>query len=464
MQGHETARFIEIPIDKGTVPNFETRLGYPKLFNMFVGEQRKLYSTAWLNQFNKNRAILNSRAVLETTFGNGSYLVVNEEGLFNIDFTGHVRFIGIIKNNGKPVQMDENLQNQVGIVDGENLYVYDLNSGFFGPMGEPNGFVFKSPISIVVLNSIAIVLDLDTSSWGISDPNNMLLFPPLDNVAQISSALTQAASLQTLDDNLYIFGTTGVERWVPNSGNNPYLFPFAKDNNYRVDFGLLSVNGSQRGFNIIYILSSKYIPMSITVQGAKDLTGEGFAKIIANYPDVKLAQTSFYTYLGNYFFHIYFPESKISWIYNTTTETWANGDDNIVCAVPRQDIVCTDKGIFELTDDEKYAVSKKREWQSDRIKNYRGTEPYRELLNSVEAQIVQGFIQSSTVEPQHINLKISFDSQSWSNTVTALMGNTGDRNDLTIWRCNIAAKEFTFNMQYQGPYNLVVDKVTAILK
>ncbi len=464
MQGHETQKFVEIPINKGTVPNFEVRLGYPKIFNMFVGEMEKIYCTPWLSKINNNLQVIDNRAMLQTTFGNGSYLVVTSSHLVRVDFTGHVTVIHEIKNNGNPVQMAENLQNQVGIVDGKNLYVYDQNTDSFHILSEGDGFTFKTPISIVVVNAIAVVLDFDTGSWAISDPNQMLTFPPLDNVAQISSALTQASTLATLDDNLYIFGTTGVERWVPNSGNNPYLFPFAKDNNYRVDFGSLATNGVQRGFNEIYLLSSKFIPMIVNVQGSKDLACPGFAKIIESYSDNVKVQSSFYTYLGNYFFHLYFPESMISWVYCTNTNTWANGDDHIVASVPRQPVVCTDQGIYNLTDDNSFAVSKLRMIQSERIKNYMGTEPYRELLNSVEAQVIQGFIQSSTIEPQHLNLKISFDSESWSNTVTALLGETGQRNSLTIWRCNIAAKEFTFNIQYQGTYNLTIDKVTAILK
>lgn len=464
MQAHQTSKFIEIPIDRGTVPNFEIRLGYPKIFNFFVGEMRKLYRTPWLAKINTSYEIQDVRALIETSFNNGSYLVVDEFNLSRVSFNGEITVIHRIKNNGLPVQMAENLQNQVGIVDGRNLYVYDQKSNLFQSMGEEQGFVFNTPISITMLNSIAIVLDLDTGGWAISEPNQMLSFPPLDNVAQISSSLTQASALQTLDDNLYIFGTTGVERWVPNSGNNPYLFPFAKDNNFRVDFGSLSVNGTQRGFNQIFFLSSKFIPMVLDVKGSEDIAGPGLAKIISSYPDANLAETSFYTYLDNYFFHIYFPRSQISWVYCTDSRTWANVDDPIISSVPRQNVVGTTSGIFELTSDNAYAVSKKREFQSERMKNYQGTETYRELLNSVEVQLVQGFIQSSVIEPQEMRLKISLDSMEWGNSVTALMGNTGERNALTIWRCNIAAKEYTFNIQYQGTYDLVIDRITAILK
>ena len=465
MQARQTNKFIEIPINMGTVPNFEVRLGYPKIFNFFVGEKGKLYSTPWLDQIETPEfEIENVRAVIQTNFGVGYYLAVITDHLIRVDFLGNVKILAEIKYNGMSVQMAENLQNQVGIVDGQNFYVYDQNTELFQLMGETNGFSYKTPISITVLNSIAIVLDKDTGGWAISDPNQMLNFPPLDTVAKISASLTQASSLQTLDDNLYIFGTTGVERWVPNSGNNPYLFPFAKDNNFRVDFGSLSVNGTQRGFNEIFFLSSKFVPMRLTVKGSEDIAEPGFAKIIASYIDRESAETSFYTYLDNYFFHMYFPISKISWVYNTDSKTWANVDDHISASVPRQNIVGTDTGLFRLTNDKAFAVSKFREFQSDLIENYEGTEAYRNLLNAIECKIIQGFIQSSYDEPQHLNLKISKDAEEWGNTVIAYIGNTGERNARTIWRCNIASPKFVVNIQYQGSYNLTIDKITAILK
>lgn len=466
MEARQASNFVEIPIDDGSQPNWETRLGYPKLFNMFIGEMRKPYTTPWLHQINQGFELNGIRAIHQTLFGDGSYIVVTQNYVLRVSLNGFVTIISSIQFTGLPVQIDENLQYQVGITDCRNFYVFDQNAGTFTVMGEAQGFTFKTPISIVVVNAIAIVLDQDTGSWSISDPNQMLTFPALDFVAQISSSLSEASSLETLDDNLYIFGTTGIERWVPNSGNNPYLFPFAKDNNFRVDFGSLSINSVQRGFGMIYFLSSKYIPMVITGRGTESvpLGGEGMAKVLESYPDVNLAQCSFYSNSDNFFYHMYFPISNISWIYCEGSKTWANGDDSIVSCVPRKDIVATGTGIFYLSNDTADAVSKLRMWQSRRMKNYKGTETYRELLSSVELQMIQGFIQSSTVEPQHVNLSISLDSQSFLNSVPEYIGNTGDRNALTIWRMNIAAKEYTLNLQYQGTLDFSIDRVTAILK
>ena len=466
-QPHQTPDFVDVPIDDGSNPQWETRLGYPKLFNMFIGEENKAYCSPGLLTINQDYEFKDVRALIKTTFDKGAYILVTDDNILKVKLDGDTTIIHRIRNTRLPVQMSENLQNQIGIVDGLNFYVIDQRSGnFVTVMGEDEGFTFKSPISITVLNSFAVVLDLNTGGWAISEPNQMKVFPPLDNVSQISSSLTQASTLETLDDNLFIFGTTGIERWVPSSTNNQYLFPFSKDNNFRVDFGSISVNGAERGFGKIYFLSSKFIPMMITGRGteSQDIGAPGMARVIASYPDADEAQGSFYTYEDNFFFCLYFPVSKISWIYCENSGKWSNGDDNITCAVPRTNVVANPEGLFELVHPEVSQTSKLREWQSRRMKTYKGTQSYRELLNSIEAQLIQGFIQSSEDEPQELRLKISLDSQSWENSVTAYIGETGDRNDLTIWRCNIAAKEYTLNIQYQGTYNFTIDRVAVILK
>jgi hypothetical protein len=454
----------QIPIDVGTVPDWETRLGYPQLLNLFVGENKHLYPTPFLSKFSPNAPDKNARAIHRTTFDNGSYIVVTQNVVLKIDFNGQYKIIAKITNSGLPVQIDENLQNQIGIVDGRNFWVYDQNNGSFLLIGETQGFQFKTPMSIVVLNTVAIILDEETNSWAISEVNNMISWPVLDNVPQISSQLTQAVSLETLSDNLYIFGSTGIERWVPNSGNNPYLFPFAKDTNYRQDFGAIGTNSVVRGFSEIYFLSSKFVPMSLTSSGLKEL-GEpkpstGMAKIISQYVDVDRCEGSFYSYKGYYFYSMTFPLSSTNWTYCKNSNTWLFNDDLIISALETGEVVANSNGLFniELTPQ----IPKKRQWRSERLLIYKGTEPYRALLNACEPKIIQGNLQS--IEPEYLELQISIDSLSWLNTLRRQIGLTGQRNARNVWNLNLAALEFTFQLTYQGILDFVIERFDAIIK
>jgi hypothetical protein len=464
MLAKQTRKFVEIPINEGTKPEWETRLGYPKLFNMFVGEDGMPHCMAWRKSLTGNYEIENVRAIIETKYQRGSYLILTSDVFLRLDKNGRMNVISVVKNNNQPVQIAENQQFQVGFVDGQNFYVYTQGTNELLVMGEDQGFSFTSPISITIINNIAIVLDKDTGEWAISEPNQMLLFPALDGEQRISSALGGARTLNTINDNLYIFGSTGVEKWIPSSGNSPYLFPFAKDNSFRIDFGAISVNGSDQGFSELYFVSSNLIPMVLTSGGVQPIGGTGMAKVFSKYPDNTILTCNFYKFLGNYFFHVYFPVSNISWVYCTNSKTWSLTDDHVVASVTRENVVADRSGIFMLTDDDSFAVSKKREFQSKRLTDYKGTETYRMLLNAVEARIIQGYKQLSTVEPQHLRLNISLDSEKWLNPVPMPIGNTGERNAVTIWRTNLSSHEFTVNLQYQGQYRVTIEKLTAIIK
>lgn len=463
-QPHQTKKFVPIPHNIGNRPDWETRLGYPQLLNMFVGESGSAYCTGGLTKFSNEAADAGTREIHFTTFNGGGYIVVTKNNILRINLDGSFFIIANIRDSGFPVQIDENLQHQVGIVDGRSFWVYDQKSNSLTLMGETEGFSFRSPISIVVLNTVAIVLDRITNSWSISSPNNMLQFPALDNVPQISEQLTQAVGLETLNDNLYIFGSTGVERWVPSTGNNPYLFPFVKDTNYRQDFGAIGTNSIVRGFSEIFFLSSKFTPMILSANGGmQEIASVGTAKIISQYTDVDLCEGNFYSYSGNYFYSMTFPRTRQNWTYCQNSKTWAFNDDLIISAVRTGEVVATSSGLFNL---ELFPTqSKKRQIRTERITNYKGLEPYRNILNGVEVRIIQGLKQIPGLpRNQNIELTLSIDSQSWLNTVIRPIGLTGERNAVTTWKMNIAAYEFTFLLTYQGVLNFAIEGISAIIK
>jgi len=465
-QPQQTEAWIDVPHGTGTLPNWDIRLGYPHLLNWFIGESGSVYCTPGLVPLSHPGECAGARAILRSEFGNGSYFVVTASAIIQLFNTGQTKLIKEITNSGKAVQMAENLQKQVGIVDGKNFWVYDQNAKTITTMGEENGFAFKSPISLIVLNTFGIILDEETGTWGLTDPNNMLLISALDNVPQISDQLTKAVSLETLSDNLYIFGTTGIERWVPSSANNQYLFPFTKDTNYRQDFGAIGTNSIVRGFSEIYFLSSKFSPMKLSVQeGLQELKTRnpigisGIARIISQYTDINKCEGSFYSFKDNYFYSMTFPESGNNWTFCANSSTWAWNDDNFISTVDSGEVVATRNGVYRLS---LKPSSKRREIRTERITKYKGLSPSRNILNGFEANIVQGRLQAK--EPQNLELTVSFDSHSWSNSVIRKIGLTGERNNRVVWNFSRAAPEFTFLLRYQGDLDLTIEKLRAIIK
>jgi hypothetical protein len=464
--------FLEIPINKGSQPNWITRLGGAENkgiygnFNMFVGESGFCYSTPRLNPIAPNSPLLNIRAIWYTPFDGGSYIVVTSNTVFRVFTTGVYNIISNIVFSNLAVQMDENIQNQITLVDGLSAYVIDQRNATFVKLNQTaNGFNLTAPISVVVINTFTIVLDGATNSWIVSSPNNALVYPPLTTVPTIESQLTQAISLETLDNNLYIFGTTGIERWEPNLNTNTYAFAFIRDNNFRVDFGAISTNcvirGSAGSNSRIYFLSSQYVPMALTTSGLQRLPEKGnqtgIARILSEYPDVDLGLGSFYSWSGNYFYQLTFPQTGIAWVYAQNSETWSQSDDLIVSASPATEIVATQDGLFSLSFNR---IAKHRRFQSPRITNYKGRAPFRNLLQGAEAKIVQGEL---TNDPQSLEMTVSIDSESWLNTIARPLGPTGQRNNVVTWNMNLAAYEFTFRLDYFGDLDLTLESFNATI-
>ena len=469
-----SAQFINIPINKGTIPDWNTRLGYSNLLNLFVGESGFLYSSPGLEAIPSSEGIQLSdiRQIHYTRFLGGTYIVITSTAVYRVlPSGGVVSQVGVIENSGLPVQVDENIDEQIGIVDGRSMYVYIQKTGVFEQLTEAdNEFLVKKPISITILNNIAIVLDGETDGWYISSPNNMLDWPVLDFVPSIDSSLTKAVGLETLNNNLYIFGSTGIERWEPVYNTSPYLFPFAKDNNFRTDFGALSTNGIMRGatksLSRIYFLSSQFVPMALTSQGISQLPDDknmtGMAKIISEYEDVNTSFCCVVSVRGHYLVYFSFPSKNLSWVFCENSDAWAQFDEVIVSSLPTQEVLATKDNIFNALPTVIPDVTKHRRFQSERFTAYKGTAPYRGLISGIECRMVQGQRQSQTT--QQLELTLSIDSESWLNTVTRPLPRVGKRNGIVVWQMNLAAYEYTIRLDYYGDMDITIEKVIATIQ
>lgn len=458
--------FVELAINRGERPDWQPRINYPKLFNMFVGESGHAYTDPGLSQLSADAPDDNTRAIWRTPYKGGYDIVVTNTQVLRVALDGQSYIVvADITNSGQAVQIDENEQNQIIIVDGRNAYVYaqQATPPTFTTLSSTEGFNFTAPISVTVLNNIGIVLDGATNSWTVSGPNNLLDWPVLDYVL-LDSTLTKGVSLETLGNNLFIFGTTGIERWVPNTGNNPYIFPFDKDTSYRQDFGAISTNGVIRGFNEIYFLSSKYVPMSLSVQGLAELADAdyraGLAKILSDYPDVTDCEASFYTFKGNYFFTMTFIDSGVCWRYCINSKTYSRGDDLIISALRTYQTVATPDGIFNLVETPQ--INKKREIVLDTYRPYKGQQPSRSSLLGLDVQMIQGLLHNTQ---ENLELSFSLDGQQvWTNIVTCPIGRTGERNAQTTWRMNITCKEYTPRITYWGDLEFTITNIFAIVR
>lgn len=431
-------------------------------------------------------AIENIRAVHYTPYGGGFYIVVANTAVYRVGLSGTINLLGQITYTGKAVKIDENLQNQVGIVDGGGnyLYVYDQQKELFQKVSTSFGIDTRlaTIVGIVVINTFAILISRE-GYFQLSDVNNMLIWPA-NYVNEMESTLTIGVGVATLDNNLYILGSTGIERWEP-SITNPYGFPFTRDSNYRSDYGAISAGSIVRAIDEIYFLSSYYVPMVLTPAGASELVpnskldevgrsekSAGISRIIGSYADVQDAYGSFYSNRGNYFYQLTFLTEKTAWVMNSKNRTWFYSDDLITAAPQKEikEVVGSPEGLYQLTNTPTVGVSKHRLFIPPRMPLYKGIQPNRSVVSGLEVRMVQGNLQTTAngefLKPytQVLQLSFSIDGLTYGNVIPMPIGKTGERQAVTLWHCNITCQEITPKIEYWGDLDLCIEKVYLYVK
>ena len=450
-----------ISINLGTVPGWIERLGHPEIFNLFVGEKDCLYSTPGLDII---KQFTGGRATHYTQFGGGGYICVTSTQVLRITPSGFSSVIQRITFSGLPVQIDENQDNQITIVDGAAAYVIDQKAGSFTKLTSTQGFPFKTPCSVVVLNTFTIILDKSTRTWIVSGPNNALVYSTINTVPELQTQSGTPMSLATIQNNLYIMGTLGIERWIPNLNTNTYAFPFSRDSNFKVDDGPIGTAAVTRGINTIYYLSSRFVATAFNGATTQPLESEGMSRVISQYDDVENCACSFYSFRGLNFFQLTFPTTGIAWSCNLENKTWGLVDDLILSSPPASEVVITPSGLYSLSLTPGY---KRRRFVGDRFFGDKGQQNFRDTLNGVEVWLVQGLQQKvdpTHKSPQYLEMTISKDSKSWLNTVNRPIGKTGRRLSRTRWRTNITGYEFTPRIEYFGDLDLTIYQITMNLK
>jgi hypothetical protein len=250
---------MPLPIDSGYNIQPETQIASEITINMYVSESATGTRRTWLRP-------MRGRHLLETftsaTSGRATYVLddstayaVVGNGFFRIDSFFNITRLGtlntqtgyakIVANQLLPVP-------QLLIIDGSKGYYWD--GVVFGTITS-DGFPLV-PIDADYMDGRFLVADGDTNEWTISDINNVfdwLAADSLPNTETINSRGDIFSGLGVLHRRVYLFGKKSMESWYDAGAPQ---FPFAKDNNFAVDFGLQAVGTKAVAFNMMFFLAS----------------------------------------------------------------------------------------------------------------------------------------------------------------------------------------------------------------
>jgi hypothetical protein len=455
-------------IAAGSVPDWNTQVNNPVLFNMFIGSTMKQYATPGLIPI---ASFDNAIATHYTAFNDGQYITVEELNVWRVSPTGSKDKVGQIPfSSNTIVELTENLQRQVTITgSGVGAYVLDqINSDTFTQLGADQGFAITNPISCTTINGITIVLGAD-GVWQISLANNSLMWNSL-YLQKIDSQLITALAVKTIDNNLFIFGTGGIERWEPTFNVNQYAFPFQKDQNFKNNFGALSTNAIYSDIDNIFFISSRFIPMQLSGEGLKPIAEEGVARLFGQYQYLSV-RTAVYTYYSYYFFQITFPLDNVTWVYCVNSGKWANTDDFIIDAALinvngklKNEVVLVNNTLSYLSLPPSY---KERYFISESFVMQTKKAPCRAKITCVELMITQGQDVPSLANdesPRRAELSISTDRVTFGNVVPCNIGNVGQRQAKTRWFPTVAGTFARLKIAYFGAIDYTVEGVDVTIK
>jgi hypothetical protein len=452
-----------VPINSGSLPDWNEQLNDPKLFNMFVDSENKLQ---FMPDLSRIGLVSECRAIWETRFDGGSYIVVTDDEIYRIKKNGSISYSISILNSSLPIEITENLKNQITIVDGKNAYVLEQqNSDNFIILGPSNNFNLTNPGSCRTINSFTIVLDTNTGLWQISNANDALNYDS-KNIQQITPQIGQPIAVRVNNNNVFFLGSSGIEKWMPTQSANIYLFPIQKNMDFEVNVGALSQSSITSNLNAIYFLSSRFIPMQLTSQGCTPLPLQdkekqitGIAKIISNYVDNDKCYGSFYSFKGNDFYQLSFLNENITWVYCLNSGTFSNTNDYIIGSAFKSEIVITRNGVYSLNIGNQ---NKEIEFISDTYYPKRKIENNLSLLNGIEIELTQGLEQNEI--PEYLGFSLSVDRKTWSNTVRTQLPKVGQTQNRTRIQTNRAGRYFTFRFKYFGSQRFTIESMNAYIE
>lgn len=333
---------------------------YPKIsteatYNMFE-------SDGWLVDFPAYHKVVNNlgagrqgRSLFVSIRGNIMVAVV-DSAVYRIDSTLYPTFIGNLNTTVGEVFMDENLNSQICIVDGRDMWIYNWMDYTFTQQTDgtltadqliPNYVTFHNNYFLIGNNRLAI----NSSFWYVYE------FDTPTTVVQVT-----AISLSTKPDfalaveripgqgaNVLALGTTvcEIQTQIPNS-----LTTYERNQSISIDYGCKSVSTISSSDNILCFLginqTNSPVIVAVTGQTSKRISTDGIDYLLDNLEHPEISTAMMYSIDGHLFYHLTFfyvdptgkgPSDNLSLLYDFNNEKFYNVSDQNLNFHPARQVV-----------------------------------------------------------------------------------------------------------------------------
>lgn len=246
------------------------------------------------------------------------WFAVVGNGLYEMNSSGSYSLLGTIGSATGMVSMANSLT-QLVIVDGPNLYVFNLSTNVLTNVSSTG---WRGSDTVVELDGYFIFADPGTDQFYISDIDNALSLDELD-FSSADAVPDSIVALAKSHHQLLIAGKKSCEIWVNSGGAD---FPFTRYNSYPIDIGcvgphaiceaadtLYFVGSTDRGTAVVYeIRGNKPTPVSNTA----------IEEILLQSTDLSKAEVFAYQPKGHEFVLINAPGMTTTLVYDAREKMW----------------------------------------------------------------------------------------------------------------------------------------------
>lgn len=401
------------------------------------------------------------RGIYTSQKANRIFLVIGD-GFYSIapNLT-HTRIHTIDSDIGD-VFMDENNNNEIGICDKENIYIYNYLTGAFSTAVLDSGFI---PGYISFQNGRFIAPALGTNIWRLSGLNDGTSWSPDDFfVGELSTKpdiCVAAKRFPGRGNLLYVFGKTVVEQWTDVGYS---LFPYQRSSTTSIDYGCINpATIASNNTTMVWMGSNEQTGPVLMFSSGGDVQ-----RISNDGLDFQFGQltnpTNCYGFLfqqdGHELYQFTWPDDDLSYVYDFNTRQLSTLCDEYMSAHIAKRAVYFNNNYYFISfkDGNLYKFSSE-------ITTYDGKEIPRIIvcppirlpdgsrfcINNLTFIIEEGISYEDRSIPQKVGLSVSKNGgQSFGSIWTKELNAVGKRkNRLNYWNLG-SANEFIPQFRFWG--------------
>jgi hypothetical protein len=236
--------------------------------------------------------------------------------------------VGTLASRDGFVYIAENTANQIAIVDGSFVYIFNYATNVFTKVTVP-----FEPVYITYQDTYFIAADGASNQWFLSANSDGTSWPAgAGNVGLFQTKPATMVAVQTFDRQLLVMAQTGTESWtdVGSSQATP-LFPYQRNNSWSIDYGCLSAQTIATGYGMTVWLGNNEksgITLQVSTGGQpQQITNDGLEFLFSSLTAPQDSYGFLYKLDGHIYYQFTFVTDNYTFVYDFSTQMFFTMQD-----------------------------------------------------------------------------------------------------------------------------------------